>query len=911
MKRLLFACFLLLVSPICFAQETNSHKIIIDIDEQEESVKSIKLPDMIDTAIEVGIYFDSNYPQDKIETDLKPDIEKFFPQLSSQQLYNHETFIRNSVKLYRWGKQKYAEIKSLLLAPKLPTLTYEDKDYEKASDYSYVDVGEDNVLITTDIKKVISYSSDPKEKESYEAFIKRNRKDEKFEAIFPGIAKLKKLYEKIEVKKLPFYGILYDDPKTQGEGISSWNQQKHAKTRLATEFSRLEHNKQLRGAVNIKVDTNWFLLADNHQNYSAIHINFDKSQNLKNCNYFYPVPYRILFEDGDLISYVGEFAIPFICEIIDYNQNAIINANIEYALCNNEKQCIKNSSNQSLEISTGFGFETTMQSYIAQSFNHLPNSYSSDITIQDVSIEENPNSPTNQTLRIIIDSSNDFSKPEIFVKNNQHTTFARPRIAIDGKRLSARFDIISTGDSLVNTPIEITIKTDLSNSYRLTQNITSSSIFDINSTKLNLGLILLAILGGFILNFMPCVFPVLSLKILSLTHFGAKNNSQLKRNFSLSTLGIFCSFIILATILSILKAIGHNLGWGMQFQNPIFITTMIFIIILFLAQIHEIIPFNYSTLNKIANKKFTPSIEAFLSGVLVVVMSTPCTGPYLGTTIGFALSGSPIDIFAILLSVALGLSLPYIIMLISPNLSSFIPAPGEWMKKIHQFMVIMLILTIIWLCSILQAQSSWLTINSICILAILFYFVLYIYWHSRNEIAILTRQDKTLKKQSYKLVHTIFICILSVIFALCLIISQIGFSNHRAQVEQQSETTIDINQIGNFVEQGYNVLVKIGADWCLTCSYNDFLVFESLNTEALSKQYNIKIINIDWTEYNSEVLDFMSEYGRRGLPFYIIYNRNIPEGIVLPEILSQMEFEKIIKNIGVFPQNNELKPKEK
>lgn len=250
-------------------------------------------------------------------------------------------------------------------------------------------------------------------------------------------------------------------------------------------------------------------------------------------------------------------------------------------------------------------------------------------------------------------------------------------------------------------------------------------------------------------------------------------------------------------------------------------------------------------------------------------------------------------------------------MLISPNLSSFIPAPGEWMKKIHQFMVIMLILTIIWLCSILQAQSSWLTINSICILAILFYFVLYIYWHSRNEIAILTRQDKTLKKQSYKLVHTIFICILSVIFALCLIISQIGFSNHRAQVEQQSETTIDINQIGNFVEQGYNVLVKIGADWCLTCSYNDFLVFESLNTEALSKQYNIKIINIDWTEYNSEVLDFMSEYGRRGLPFYIIYNRNIPEGIVLPEILSQMEFEKIIKNIGVFPQNKELKPKEK
>jgi len=908
MKRFFFICFLLCYSSLCLAQETTSGNIIIDIEDKNVS-KKITLADMVDTTIEVGKYFNLNYPDEKINTDLKPDIEKFFPELDREKLYEYEDFIRNGIKIFRWGKDTYNDIKSKMLAPSLPVLTYEDKDYEEPSDYTYVDVGENNVLITTDIKKVISYSKDPKEIETYEAYIKRNNKDTKFETVFPGIAKLKKIYEKLELKKIPFYGLIYDDPKTQGEGISPWKKQKHSHIRLATERSRIENNNQIRGVIHFALEQNWLILADKYKNFSAVDVKFQNLQNLKKCDYFLPTPHRINFPDRDLIIYANNVGIPFICEIIDIQQPITINANINYGICNTNKQCEEESSSLSLNLKNGSGFETTLQNFIYQSFNLLPDTQEKDITIRDISVENNPNSPTQETLRLIIDVDGDISNPKIFVKNKIGTMFATPRIAIDGNRISARMDILQISDSLINTPIEITLQTDPFHSYRLEKNISSSSVFDINSTKLNFGLILLALFGGFLLNFMPCVFPVLSLKFLSLTRFGAKNNNQIKKSFSFSILGIYCSFILLASILCILKITGYNLGWGMQFQNPVFLIIMIFAVLLFLAQLFGVLEFNINRLNKLINKKYTPNVEAFLSGILVVIMATPCTGPYLGTTVGFALAGSPVDIFAILLAVATGLTLPYILLLFSPNLSVFIPAPGAWMQKLHKFMAFMLIITIIWLFSILQAQSSWLTILGVGIFALLFYITLFVYKHGLQEAENISGKNKKLKLQTLKVLHIIFISVLSIFFVISLVIGQIGFFGHRKQVEQQTQKVIDFNKIGNLVDQGYNVLVKVGADWCLTCGYNNFLVFDSFNSEKLFEQYNTKVISVDWTEYNPEVLRFMSEYGRRGLPFYVIYNKNIPEGLVLPEILSQMEFEKTLRNIGIFPPPTELNKK--
>ena len=186
-----------------------------------------------------------------------------------------------------------------------------------------------------------------------------------------------------------------------------------------------------------------------------------------------------------------------------------------------------------------------------------------------------------------------------------------------------------------------------------------------------------AVIGGLLLNFMPCVFPVLSLKLLSLTKFGARNASSVRRSFAFTLLGIWLSFALLAVVLAGLKRFGENVGWGMQFQNPWFVSLIFFAVLLFVAQIWGIveisIPRFFCRTTDSENR-----LLHFLTGAFAVLMATPCTAPYLGTAIGFALAGNYVDIFVILGGVALGLSLPYLLLWLFPGLALILPPPGGW-----------------------------------------------------------------------------------------------------------------------------------------------------------------------------------------------------------------------------------------
>ena len=907
MKKLLLTGLFCILSSFSFAQEANN--IILDLDANEKEASPIKLEQFVNTVWEVGEYFHTNYPDKLIDTNLKPDIKKFFPDSNHEELRSKEKLIRNCIKIFRWGKEKYNQIKSSLLVPDEPILTYKDSEYENPDDYTYQDAGPNNVLIVTDIKKVISYSHDKKERKNYEHYMNKKNNLEKLEKTFPQVAKLWKTYEKIELKKLPFYGIIYDDPLTDKEGISDWVKQEHAQIRLGFENSHLNDSKEIRGVVHFQIDNNSVILADKYNTFPEININFDGSTNIENCALFAPLPNRIYIGDENLIIYNNTLGYPFICNIQDTSQTAHIKSNIKYTLCDNQKQC--NIYNTTIEddLKPGNGFSTMMKNFIVQTFNSLPKQEEDDITIQDVSIIKDTSSPTGECLRVIIDSNVNIKSPELYIKS-KNVQFGAPKTAIDGDRISIRFDILNKDHNLTSQEIELTFTPNKIKSYRLHKRPQSSSIFDINSQQLNLGLILLAFLGGIILNFMPCVFPVLSLKFLALTKFGAKKSQNVKQNFLLSAIGILTGFFLISIILSILKYIGHNLGWGIQFQNPVFLLAMIYIIILFISQIQGIINFTLPFIDKITKKEYSPALNSFLSGFLIVLMATPCTGPYLGTTIGFALSGTTIDIFAILMSVALGLSLPYLLLGLIPTLSYIIPSPGAWMYKIHKLMQIMLFLTIIWLLSILKAQTSWLTIIITCVLALLFYFLVYVYYQSKLETEKEYRKDKTNLNKMKKILYYVFTIILCILFIINVIIGKYELKKHQTVVEKNTQTAIDFNQISEYVSQGYNVIVRIGADWCLTCSYNNFLVFDNVTTKPMYENYNIKFININWTSYNPEILNFMSEYGRRGLPFYVLYNKHIPEGLVLPEILSQMKFENIIFNNAIQEDINKHELKE-
>ncbi len=336
----------------------------------------------------------------------------------------------------------------------------------------------------------------------------------------------------------------------------------------------------------------------------------------------------------------------------------------------------------------------------------------------------------------------------------------------------------------------------------------------------------IAFVGGVILNFMPCVFPVLSLKIYNVLSQQQQNinNKTIKRNFLATILGIIFSFFVLSLITVLLKSLGHSLGWGFQFQSPIFLSFMILILILFSLNLIDVfsidIPFFFKKfLNKVINfnKKSSEFFQNFLLGSFITILSTPCSAPFIGTALGFAFVSSNQVIFLIFFCISLGLSSPYIILATKPQILSFLPKPGLWMKKFKYFLSFLLILTAIWLTSVLLIQVN--TIN-----------------------------NNDLNKNNW--------------------------------------LDFDTIKLKELVNENNIVFVDITADWCMTCFYNKKTVLDRKKVKNIFEKYDVKKMRGNLTKPNKEINKYINSYGRFGIPANVIYSPSAPQGILLSELLT-------------------------
>ena len=346
----------------------------------------------------------------------------------------------------------------------------------------------------------------------------------------------------------------------------------------------------------------------------------------------------------------------------------------------------------------------------------------------------------------------------------------------------------------------------------------------------------IAFIGGVVLNFMPCVFPVLSLKIYNVLSQQQKNISDktIKRNFLATILGIIFSFFILSLLIVFLKKIGHSLGWGFQFQSPIFLFFMILILILFSLNLVDVfsidIPIIFKKfLNRIINlnKKSSEFFQNFFLGSFITILSTPCSAPFIGTAIGFAFVSPNQIIFLIFFCISLGLSSPYIILATKPQILSFLPKPGLWMRKFKYFLSLLLILTAIWLSKTLLIQIN--TISN----------------DSKNN-------------------------------------NWINF---------------DTIKLSELINENNIVFVDITADWCLTCFYNKKTVLDRKKVKNIFETYDVKKIRGDLTKPNREINKYINSFGRFGIPFNVIYSSSAPQGILLPEVLTVQNLLSTFENI--------------
>ena len=383
--------------------------------------------------------------------------------------------------------------------------------------------------------------------------------------------------------------------------------------------------------------------------------------------------------------------------------------------------------------------------------------------------------------------------------------------------------------------------------------------------------IAIAILGGMILNFMPCVLPVLSLKLYNFSSLNKMNQNKIRISCFYIITGIFFSFLSLAITVITFKAFGKSVGWGFQFQNIYFLISITMIILLFslnLLGFFEII-LPSSLLNKVNKSLENKGVaNQFLSGAFATLLATPCSAPFLGTAVGFSMLASNYDIVIIFMSISLGFSAPYLFFILFPNIINLLPKPGNWMTNFKYFLGFLLFLSSIWLLSLLNVDFRLIILMSIIVL----------YYSYRR------------KKNNFKRI----IFILFTISSTSFLVDKYFFNKSQINWLEFDNVVLQEN-----LDKEKIIIIDVTADWCVTCQINKLTTLDSKRFHDYVFENDIITIRADWTKKDPTILDFIKQFGRYGIPVNIIYGPKNKEGILLPEIISNdMVVDKFIK-VGV------------
>ena len=406
-------------------------------------------------------------------------------------------------------------------------------------------------------------------------------------------------------------------------------------------------------------------------------------------------------------------------------------------------------------------------------------------------------------------------------------------------------------------------------------NVSNGKFEDFNEEGLSLiTALIFALIGGLILNLMPCVFPVISLKVLSFVSMGGSSPSKIRNHALVFTVGVIASFMLIALTIVLLKQAGNFVGWGFQLQSPL-IVGLLSLVMVFISLVLITDNSFGESLTKLGNIGGSENgyYSSFLTGVLAVVVASPCTAPFMGAALGYALiqpSGETVPIF---LSLSLGFSLPYLLLAANPKLIDFLPKPGDWMVTLKEFFAFPMLATALWLLWVFSLQ-----VNQILVIFLLIGWLLLAlnFW-------IFQKDYKTINK---------------VIFLGISIFSMIYFLPETEEIE--TEKNIIIGSATEWYEgieddlrnKNQPYFINFTAAWCITCQSNEITAFSKDGFKSLLEEKNIEYIKADWTNRNDAITRSLKKYGRSGVPFYVYWEPGFENPKILPAILT----DQIIKN---------------
>ncbi len=376
--------------------------------------------------------------------------------------------------------------------------------------------------------------------------------------------------------------------------------------------------------------------------------------------------------------------------------------------------------------------------------------------------------------------------------------------------------------------------------------------------------LLMAFIGGLILNIMPCVLPVISIKLFGLVKYKNESHVKILKHNLFYTLGILFTFIVLATIVLSLKSIGSQVGWGFQLQSPNFIAVMIIGLFIFALNLFGVFEFATPGGAKLGNVTTQDNfIGDFLSGILATVLSTPCSAPFLGTALTFAFTSSSVEIYLIFSTIGLGLAFPFILTAIYPKLVAFIPKPGNWMNTVKKILGLSLILTCLWLLDVYNAlvdgQAHLIKLGTVLV---------FVY----SGFMITKKKERLFGAISFLFALGLFINLsTSAIVASSDTQTALIKDKQSKGLDWQPWSETKMNEHKTNSE---NVFIDFTAKWCFTCKVNERLVLDTEAFSTLVKENNLKLLIGDWTKRDEVIGSFLRKNGMVGVPAYFVQKKD-------------------------------------
>ena len=614
----------------------------------------------------------------------------------------------------------------------------------------------------------------------------------------------------------------------------------HARASLITNLQDSQQESFYVG-VRLEMQEGWHTYWENPgDSGSPFEARWSVDQGVIVENVEWPTPVTIPYPPLMTFGYEGDVVFPFkVFRAIDSGLSSI-SLDFDFLIC--ADICIPEKASLSLDLSSA-----TPNSLVDAAIAKLPTNF-----LDTQSVVEGDN------LKIRFKSSQPLTKAYFFPRQDNFFAY------------TATQELVSLGDDAYELAIPV-LKDEIAyfsgilsiddSGFQIEEELGSTAGMSLWQA------ILFALIGGLILNLMPCVFPVISLKVLSFVSMGGDDNSKI-RNHALSFVGgVMSTFLLIATALIIIRSTGSMIGWGYQLQSPVVvgILTLIMLGIGLVLLTNINFASGLTTIGSSVQSRNDYS-GSFFTGVLAVVVASPCTAPFMGAAIGYALLQPSFATLPIFLALGLGFAGPYLLLALKPEWISALPKPGAWMETLKQFFAFPMIATALWLMWVFMVQTSEDALILLLILGLILGIAIWM-------IATFKGRWK-------------WIGMLVTLLAAMQSFNNLP-ENSNGKVSDASAEQWSLNIESDLQAQNQAYLINFTAAWCITCQTNEKTAFARDKVKEYIKEQNITYIKADWTNRNEEIAIGLARYERTGIPLYIFWKPGMPGSKILPAVLTE------------------------